>query len=112
MTWSYDKLKHVQKTGMTELSITEAVSVPFPMVRHAAEIGWTPLTPQAAMQKRRGEAGRSCSEIAGHCEILAWRRGEWQGENHVEIRIVQRAPYRPGAEIVLEKLEVHLRYAA
>lgn len=35
-----------------------------------------------------------------------------QGENHAEIRISQRAPYRPGAEIVLEKLEVHLRYAA
>ena len=34
-----------------------------------------------------------------------------QGENHVEIRISQRAPYRPGAEIVLEKLEIHLRYA-
>ncbi len=34
------------------------------------------------------------------------------GENRAEIRIVQRAPYRPGADIVLEKLEVHLRYAA
>ena len=42
---------------MTDLTITEAGSVQFPMVRHAAEIGWTPLTPQAAMQKRGGEAG-------------------------------------------------------
>ena len=29
---------------MTELNITEAGSVQFPMVRHAAEIGWTPLS--------------------------------------------------------------------
>ena len=42
---------------MTDLTITEAGSVQFPMVRHAAEIGWTPLTPQAAMHKRGGEAG-------------------------------------------------------
>ena len=34
-----------------------------------------------------------------------------QGENTVEVRVVEREPYRPGAEIVLEKLEVHLRYS-
>lgn len=33
-----------------------------------------------------------------------------QGENLAEVRIVERAPYRPGADIVLEKLEVHVRY--
>ena len=42
---------------MTELNITEAGSVQFPMVRHAAEIGWTPLSPQDALRKRGGEAG-------------------------------------------------------
>ncbi len=42
---------------MTDLTVTEAGSVQFPMVRHAAGIGWTPLTPQAAMSKRGGEAG-------------------------------------------------------
>ena len=42
---------------MTDLTITEAGSVQFPMVRHAAEIGWTPLPPQAAARKRGGEAG-------------------------------------------------------
>ncbi len=31
--------------------------LPFPMVCRAAEIGWTPLKPQAAMRKRGGEAG-------------------------------------------------------
>ena len=42
---------------MSNLKITEAGSVQFPMIRHAAEIGWTPLPPRAAMDKRGGEAG-------------------------------------------------------
>ena len=42
---------------MTDLKINEATSVQFPMVRHAAEVGWTPLPPEAAMHKRGGEAG-------------------------------------------------------
>ena len=42
---------------MPELSITEAGSVQFPMVRHAAEIGWTPISPQQAMRKRGSAAG-------------------------------------------------------
>jgi type I restriction enzyme, R subunit len=41
---------------MTDLSISEAGSVQFPMVRHAEEIGWTPLTPDAARTKRGSEA--------------------------------------------------------
>ena len=42
---------------MTEINITEAGSVQFPMVRHAAEIGWTPLSPTDALAMRGGEAG-------------------------------------------------------
>ena len=42
---------------MTELNITEAGSVQFPMVRHAAEVGWTPLSPSDALAMRGGEAG-------------------------------------------------------
>ncbi len=42
---------------MSELRISEAGSVQFPMVAHAAAIGWTPITPEIAKQKRRGEAG-------------------------------------------------------
>ena len=42
---------------MTELRITEAGSVQFPMVRHAAEVGWTPLSPSNALAMRGGEAG-------------------------------------------------------
>jgi type I restriction enzyme R subunit len=42
---------------MADLRISEAFSVQFPMVRHAAEIGWAPIPPEVAKQKRGGEAG-------------------------------------------------------
>ncbi len=42
---------------MTDLNITEAGTVQFPMVHHAVEIGWIPLTRQAATEKRGGAAG-------------------------------------------------------
>ncbi|CAJ5815797.1 HsdR family type I site-specific deoxyribonuclease [Burkholderia vietnamiensis] len=42
---------------MSTLKISEAGTVQFPMVRHAAEIGWTPITPEDARIKRGGEAG-------------------------------------------------------
>ncbi|EHH03927.1 HsdR family type I site-specific deoxyribonuclease [Agrobacterium tumefaciens CCNWGS0286] len=42
---------------MSELKISEAGTVQFPMVKHAVEIGWTPLAPDVAKQKRGGEAG-------------------------------------------------------
>ncbi|MGC4392853.1 type I restriction endonuclease subunit R [Agrobacterium sp. M50-1] len=42
---------------MSELKISEAGTVQFPMVKHAVEIGWAPLTPDIAKQKRGGEAG-------------------------------------------------------
>src|SRR5262245_56915236 len=42
---------------MTALKISEAGTVQFPMVKHAAEIGWTPITPDVTKQKRGGEAG-------------------------------------------------------
>lgn len=42
---------------MSDLKISEAGTVQFPMVKHAVEIGWKPLTPEVAKQKRGGEAG-------------------------------------------------------
>ena len=42
---------------MTPLDITEAAAVQFPMVRHAAEVGWTPLAPAAATRRRGGQEG-------------------------------------------------------
>ena len=42
---------------MSDLKISEAGTVQFPMVKHAVEIGWKPLTPEVAKQKRGGESG-------------------------------------------------------
>ena len=42
---------------MANLNVTEAGAVQFPMVRHAAEVGWTPLSPRNALAMRGGEAG-------------------------------------------------------
>ncbi|MFG6892031.1 type I restriction endonuclease subunit R [Burkholderia pseudomallei] len=42
---------------MSTLKISEAGTVQFPMVKHAVEIGWTPITPEDARIKRGGEAG-------------------------------------------------------
>jgi type I restriction enzyme, R subunit len=42
---------------MSDLKISEAGTVQFPMVNHAAEIGWKPLTPELAREKRGDEAG-------------------------------------------------------
>lgn len=42
---------------MSEIKISEAGTVQFPMVNHAVGIGWTPITPEVAKQKRGGEAG-------------------------------------------------------
>lgn len=39
---------------MTTLKISEAFTVQFPMVKHAVEIGWTPLTHAEAEAKRHG----------------------------------------------------------
>jgi type I restriction enzyme R subunit len=42
---------------MSTLKITEAGTVQFPMLKHAVEIGWTPITPEDARTKRGGDAG-------------------------------------------------------
>ena len=42
---------------MTEGGITEAGAAQFPMVRHAEEIGWTPLPSAAALELRGGPDG-------------------------------------------------------
>ncbi|KVN17552.1 MULTISPECIES: HsdR family type I site-specific deoxyribonuclease [unclassified Burkholderia] len=42
---------------MSNLKISEAGTVQFPMVKHAVEIGWTPITPEDARIKRGGDAG-------------------------------------------------------
>ena len=41
---------------MTTLKIAEGYTVQFPMVKHAVEVGWTPMTQQEAEAKRHGRA--------------------------------------------------------
>jgi len=48
---------------VTTLSISEATSVQFPMVKHASEIGWTVLTPEEAEGLRRGRANMLFTEV-------------------------------------------------
>ena len=48
---------------MTELNVTEADTVQLPMVRHAAEVGWTPLSPPVALAYRGGTAGTLLREV-------------------------------------------------
>jgi type I restriction enzyme R subunit len=42
---------------VSDLKISEAGTVQFPMVKHAVEVGWTPLTPDQAKEMRGGDAG-------------------------------------------------------
>jgi type I restriction enzyme R subunit len=42
---------------MSDLKISEAGSVQFPMIAHAAAIGWIAVTPEVAREKRGSEAG-------------------------------------------------------
>lgn len=44
--------------AMSTLKISEAGTVQFPMMRHAEEIGWTPLDPWVALSLRGGETGK------------------------------------------------------
>jgi type I restriction enzyme, R subunit len=48
---------------MSQLKISEVGTVQFPMVAHAAAIGWTPIPPEVAKQKRGGEAGMSRADL-------------------------------------------------
>ena len=65
---------------MTEFRITEAGAVQFPMVRHAAEIGWTPLSPSDALAMRGGEAGLL---FRGVLEEALRRFNPWMTEDAV-----------------------------
>lgn len=59
---------------MSQLSISEAGTVQFPMVKHAAEIGWSPIGPDDARQKRGGDSGMLFSDelAAKLAEFNAW----------------------------------------
>jgi len=52
-----DRGQTTQTRTVTELNITEASTAQFPMVRHAAEMGWVPIEPRDATRKRGGVSG-------------------------------------------------------
>jgi type I restriction enzyme R subunit len=59
---------------MSELRISEAGTVQFPMVTHAAAIGWTAIPPEVALQKRGGEAGMLFRD---ELEVVLARFNSW-----------------------------------
>ena len=65
---------------MTELSISEAGAVQFPMVGHAAEVGWTPLSPRDALVLRGGESGPL---FQGQLEGALRRFNPWMTDNAI-----------------------------
>ena len=71
---------------MTELNITEAGTVQFPMVRHAAEIGWTPVLPEDALRRRAGETGTLFRE---ELERALGRFNSWMTEDNIR-SVVER----------------------
>ena len=65
---------------MTELNVTEAGTVQFPMIGHAAEIGWTPLPPEDAFVMRGGEAGLL---FQSELEAALRRFNPWMTDNAI-----------------------------
>jgi type I restriction enzyme, R subunit len=59
---------------VSELKISEAGSVEFPMVAHAAAIGWTAIPPEVAEQTRGGEAGML---FRAELEVVLARFNPW-----------------------------------
>ena len=65
---------------MNTLHITEAETVQMPMVRHAAEVGWTPLSPRNALAMRGGEAGLL---LRSEVEEALSRFNPWMTDNAI-----------------------------
>ena len=59
------------------MKISEAGTVQFPMVRHAAEIGWKLVAPAEALRRRGGEAG---GLFRGELESAVRRFNPWMTE--------------------------------
>ena len=80
---------------MTDLEITEAATAQFPMVRHAAEVGWTPLTPQAALARR---GGTSAMLFRGDLEAAIQRFNPWMTDDAVRSTIERLEALPPTIE--------------
>ena len=65
---------------MTSPKITETDTVQYPMVRHAAEVGWMPLSPRNALTMRGGAAGLL---FRGEVEGALRRFNPWMTDNAI-----------------------------
>ena len=76
---------------MTTLHITEASTVQMPMVRHAVEVGWVPVSPQEALARRGGTAGVL---FRGEAETALRRFNPWLSDDAVR-GVVERLESLP-----------------
>lgn len=78
---------------MTEFSVTEADTVQYPMVRHAAEIGWLQLSPQEAREKRGGVDGML---FRGELETKLTQFNPWMSADAIR-QVIERLEAVPPA---------------
>ena len=87
---------------MATLHITEANTVQMPMVRHAAEVGWTPVPPQEALARRGGPAGLL---FRGELEEALCRLNSWLSDDAVRGVIERLESLPPSIEGNRQMLE-------
>ena len=87
---------------MTALHITEASTVQMPMVRHAAEVGWTPVSPQEALARRDGPAGLL---FRGELEEALHRLNPWLNDGAAKSVIERLESLPPSIEGNRQMLE-------
>jgi type I restriction enzyme R subunit len=80
---------------VSELKISEAGTVQFPMVAHAAAIGWTAIPPEIAKQKRGGEAGMLFRDAL---EAVLARFNPWLSDDAIRQLIERLEAIPPNVE--------------
>ena len=87
---------------MTALHITETSTVQMPMVCHAAEVGWTPMSPQDALARRGGPAGLL---FRGELEEALHRLNPWLNDDAARSVIERLESLPPSIEGNRQMLE-------
>ena len=87
---------------MTTLHITETSTVQMPMVRHAAEVGWVPVPPQEALDRRGGPAGLL---FRGELEEALHRLNPWLNDDAARSVIERLESLPPSIEGNRQMLE-------
>ena len=80
---------------MNDLRVNEAETVQFPMVRHATEIGWTPISPQDALALRGSEAELL---LQNYLEEALRRFNPWMTDNAIRSVIENLQALPPNIE--------------